>query len=107
VLFECAEQLGWTLPHHIVVRSDRARFSRVRRPPRNSFARPARSGIAFPIHAAQPAGCAPVSDAVLDNWRPVEPVRRPQTLAKSLAIGRRGRRCSVQIIRDTRVAQPR
>src|SRR5207237_5010527 len=39
------------------------------------------------IHAAQPAGCAPVSDAVLDGYREVRPVRDPVTVARSLAIG--------------------
>jgi threonine synthase len=39
------------------------------------------------ISAAQPAGCAPVSDAVLEEWRPVRPVRAPNTVARSLAIG--------------------
>ena len=39
------------------------------------------------IHAAQPAGCAPVSDAVIDGYRDVRPVRDPVTVARSLAIG--------------------
>src|SRR5439155_1003032 len=38
------------------------------------------------IHAAQASGCAPVSDAVLGG-RPVTPVRIPETIAKSIAIG--------------------
>src|SRR5439155_1167347 len=33
------------------------------------------------------AGCAPVSDAVLDGYRDVRPVRDPVTVARSLAIG--------------------
>src|SRR5207249_1126966 len=42
---------------------------------------------ALRIHAAQPSGCAPVSDAVLDGYRQVRPVRDPVTIARSLAIG--------------------
>src|SRR5207245_423456 len=41
----------------------------------------------FAIHAAQPSGCAPVSDAVLERYREVRPVREPTTIARSLAIG--------------------
>ena len=88
LLFECAEQLGWALPHHVVV-------------PVGSGALLTRTATAVAqlraahlvgdehchIHAAQPAGCAPVSDAVLDGWRAVAPVRTPSTIAKSLAIG--------------------
>src|SRR5919201_482431 len=88
LLFECAEQLGWTLPHHVVI-------------PVGSGALLTRTATAVAqlravglvqsehchIHAAQAAGCAPVSDAVLNEWRPVAPVRTPETIAKSIAIG--------------------
>jgi threonine synthase len=104
LLFECAEQLGWTLPHHVVV-------------PVGSGALLTRTATAVSqlravglvgeehchIHAAQPAGCAPVSDAVLEDWRDVAPVRTPATIAKSLAIGAPsdGDR-AVEVIRDSR-----
>src|SRR5438309_2465385 len=104
VLFECAEQLGWTLPHHIVVPVGSGALLTRQATAANQLRA---TGLVpeshFHIHAAQPAGCAPVSDAVLDNWRPVEPVRRPETLAKSLAIGAPADGDgSVKIIRDTR-----
>jgi threonine synthase len=104
LLFECAEQLGWTLPHHVVV-------------PVGSGALLTRTATAISqlratalvgdehchIHAAQPAGCAPVSDAVLEDWRDVAPVRTPVTIARSLAIGAPsdGDR-AVEVIRDSR-----
>jgi threonine synthase len=55
------------------------------------------------LHAAQPAGCAPVSDAILSGRGDVVPVRTPNTLAKSLAIGSPsdGDR-SVEVVRDSR-----
>ena len=104
VLFECAEQLGWRLPHHIVVPVGSGALLTRQATAANQLRA---TGLVpeshFHIHAAQPAGCAPVSDAVLDNWRPVEPVRKPQTLAKSLAIGAPADGDgSVKIIRDTR-----
>ena len=88
LLFECAEQLGWRLPGHVVV-------------PVGSGALLTRTATAVAqlkaarlvddgpcrIHAAQPAGCAPVADAVLEGYRAVHPVRRSSTIAGSLAIG--------------------
>jgi threonine synthase len=88
LLFECAEQLGWRLPDHVVV-------------PVGSGALLTRTATAIVqlkgaglvddspcrIHAAQPAGCAPVADAVRDGYREVRPIRDPQTIARSLAIG--------------------
>ena len=107
VLFECAEQLGWTLPHHIVVPvGSGALLTRQATAAKQLRATRLVPESHFHIHAAQPAGCAPVSDAVLDNWRPVEPVRKPQTLAKSLAIGAPADGDgSVKSIRDTRAAR--
>ena len=104
VLFECAEQLGWTLPHHIVVPVGSGALLTRQATAANQLRA---TGLVpeshFHIHAAQPAGCAPVSDAVLDNWRPIEPVRRPETLAKSLAIGAPADGDgSVKVVRETR-----
>src|SRR5205823_1937950 len=39
------------------------------------------------IHGAQPAGCSPISTAVKNGWENHKPIRRPNTIAKSLAIG--------------------
>lgn len=88
LFFEIAEQLGWRLPDHVVI-------------PVGSGALLTRTATAIAqlvgtrlvpdapcrISAAQPAGCAPVTDAVQEDWRPVRPVRTPETVAKSLAIG--------------------
>src|SRR2546428_6723882 len=88
LLFECAEQLGWRLPDHVVV-------------PVGSGALLTRTATAVAqlratalvpegpcrIHAAQPAGCGPGSDAVLGGYRDGRPGRRPATVARSLAIG--------------------
>lgn len=88
LLFECAEQLGWQLPHHVVVPvGSGALLTRTATAIAQLRATRLVNGEHCHIHAAQPAGCAPVSDAVLDNWRSVAPVRTPSTVAKSLAIG--------------------
>jgi threonine synthase len=88
LLFESAEQLGWRLPDHVVVPvGSGALLTRTA----TAAAQLRGTGLveegALRIHAAQPSGCAPVSDAVLDGYRPVRPVRDPVTVARSLAIG--------------------
>ncbi|MEE2777048.1 MAG: threonine synthase [Acidobacteriota bacterium] len=85
--FEIAEQLGWRLPQHTVV--------------------PVAGGTILPkiwkafqefidldlvedtkptIHAAQPAGCNPVAEAIEEGAEVFRP-QKPDTVAKSLAIG--------------------
>ena len=85
--YEIAEQLGWRLPRHTVV--------------------PVAGGTILPkvgkayselidlglvaderasIHAAQPAGCSPIATAILGGEEDFRP-QRPDTVAKSLAIG--------------------
>src|SRR2546422_3460453 len=87
LLFESAEQLGWCLPDHVVVPvGSGALLTRTA----TAAAQLRGTGLAegaLRIHAAQPSGCAPVSDAVLDGFRAVRPVRDPVTVARSLAIG--------------------
>jgi threonine synthase len=88
LLFECAEQLGWRLPDHVVIPvGSGALLTRTA----TAAAQLRASGLVddtrSAIHAAQPAGCAPVADAVLDGYRAVRPVRDPRTVARSLAIG--------------------
>jgi threonine synthase len=88
LLFECAEQLGWRLPEHVVIPVGSGALLT-----RTATAAAQLRGIglveegSLRIHAAQPSGCAPVSDAVLDGYRQVRPVRDPVTVARSLAIG--------------------
>src|SRR5438094_3099495 len=88
LLFECAEQLGWRLPDHVVLPvGSGALLTRTA----TAAAQLRGTGLVDEgrgaIHAAQPAGCAPVADAVLDGYRVVRPTRHPETVARSLAIG--------------------
>jgi threonine synthase len=91
ILFEIAEQNGWRLPDHVVVPvGSGALLTRTATAAAQLVATGLVADTPFHVSAAQPAGCAPVSDAVLDvldAWRSVRPVRRPVTLARSLAIG--------------------
>jgi threonine synthase len=85
--FEIAEQLGWRFPRHVVspvaggtlLPRILKGFDELRKVGLVSGELPA-------IHAAQAAGCAPVVRALDDGLEFPEPVR-PQTIAKSIAIG--------------------
>lgn len=88
LLFEVAEQLGWRLPDHVVVPvGSGALLTRTATAVQQLVAAGLVADERCRISAAQPAGCAPVSDAVLDGFRAVRPVRQPRTSARSLAIG--------------------
>ena len=85
--FEIVEQLGWRYPHHVV--SPVAGGTLLPRIVRG-FRELKRVGLVdgpLPhVHAAQAAGCAPVVRALEAGVEYPEPVR-PDTIAKSIAIG--------------------
>jgi threonine synthase len=85
--FEIAEQLGWRLPPQIVVPvASGAQLVKIDK----GFRELARLGLVedapYRIFGAQAAGCAPVAAAFRAGQDVVTPVR-PDTIAKSLAIG--------------------
>jgi threonine synthase len=86
--FEIAEQLGWRTPRHVVVpMAGGSLIGKIHKAfhelhklglieaPRTSF------------YGAQPTGCNPIADCVKSNREAHRPVRRPNTICKSLAIG--------------------
>jgi threonine synthase len=85
--FEVAEQLGWTLPRHIVVPTAGGTIL-----PKiaKAFAELQDIGLIdapLPkVYSAQAAGCAPVVRALHRGTDLIEPVK-PETIAKSIAIG--------------------
>jgi threonine synthase len=86
--FEIAEQLGWRTPQHVVVpMAGGSLIGKIQK----AFQELAKLGLiddpACKIHGAQPAGCNPISAAVKNGWEQHRPVRKPNTIAKSLAIG--------------------
>jgi len=85
--FEIAEQLGWRLPEQVVVPiASGAQLVKVDK----GFAELTSLGLVpeapWRVFGAQAAGCAPVSAAFAAGHDVVRPVR-PDTIAKSLAIG--------------------
>jgi threonine synthase len=88
--YEVAEQLGWKTPAHIVV--PMAGGSLVTKIGKafgelEKLGLLAAGGRKTRIHGAQAAGCAPIVDMVLENRDQLRPVKKPTSIAKSLAIG--------------------
>ncbi len=86
--FEIAEQLGWRTPQHVVCpMAGGSLICKIDK----AFRELHRTGlIAEPkckFYGAQPSGCSPISTAVKNGWETHRPVRKPNTIAKSLAIG--------------------
>jgi threonine synthase len=85
--FEIAEQLGWRFPKHVVVPvAGGTLLPRILRGFREFRDIGLVEGALPRMHAAQAAGCAPVVNALAAGVDYPEPVR-PDTIAKSIAIG--------------------
>ena len=85
--FEIAEQLGWRFPDHLVSPvAGGTLLPRIARGFREFKQLGLVTGELPKIHAAQAAGCAPVVNALLSGADQIELVR-PNTIAKSIAIG--------------------
>jgi threonine synthase len=85
--FEVAEQLGWRFPQHLVSPvAGGTLLPRIARAFRELRQIGLVEGELPRIHAAQAAGCAPVVRALESGAEHPEPVR-PDTIAKSIAIG--------------------
>jgi threonine synthase len=86
--FEVAEQLGWRLPDAVVVPiASGSMFTKIHK----GFSELEKVGLVEPTRAprmigAQAEGCSPVVQAARAGSLDVQPVR-PNTIAKSLAIG--------------------
>ena len=85
--YEVAEQLGWRAPDHCVVPgASGAMFTKIWRG-LNEFADlDLIDDVNTHMHIAQAEGCAPIVAAYDDGQTHIQPVK-PNTLAKSLAIG--------------------
>src|SRR5436190_2225423 len=86
--FEMAEQLGSRTPQHAVCpMAGGSLIGKIQK----AFQELAKLGLiddpSCKIHGAQAAGCNPISAAVKDGLENHRPVRKPNTIAKSLAIG--------------------
>jgi len=87
--FEVAEQLNWQVPDHLIIPvGSGAMLNAICK----GFEELNEIGLIgdvsnLKVTAAQPHGCAPIVDAFKNNSSEIVPVERPDTIAKSLAIG--------------------
>jgi threonine synthase len=86
--YEIAEQLGWRTPGHVVCcMAGGSLIGKIAK----AFDELHKVGLtdapACKFHGAQATGCNPISDAVKNGRERHRPVRKPNTIAKSLAIG--------------------
>jgi threonine synthase len=86
--FEIIEQLGWKIPRHTVIcMASGSLLTKIHK----AYQEFGKVGLVqetpYSIYGAQAAGCSPISTAVKNNTETVRPVSKPQTIAKSLAIG--------------------
>ncbi|MBW3588638.1 MAG: threonine synthase [Actinobacteria bacterium] len=85
--FEVCEQLGWQAPDHMVVPvASGSLLTKINKGLHELETVGLIPRPSTKIHAAQAAGCNPVTDAVTRGIEHVRPVK-PNTIAKSLAIG--------------------
>ncbi|HWY87661.1 MAG TPA: threonine synthase, partial [Gemmataceae bacterium] len=86
--FEIAEQLGWRVPQHVVApMAGGSLIGKIHK----AFGEFHKVGLIdsprCKIYGAQASGCNPITDAVKNSREAHKPVRKPNTIAKSLAIG--------------------
>ncbi len=86
--FEIVEQLGWKIPRHTVVpMASGSLLTKIQK----AYNEAVKVGLveesAASIHGAQATGCSPISAALKKGTDLVKPVPKPDTIAKSLAIG--------------------
>ena len=87
--FEIAEDLGWRFPQHVVCpMAGGALIGKIHK----AFTELSTIGlvdqpVTTKMYGAQAAGCNPISDCVKSGRERHKPVRKPNTICKSLAIG--------------------
>lgn len=85
--FEVAEQLGWRAPDHVVVpMASGSLLVKIRKGLDELGQVGLLDGVATRVSGAQAEGCSPIVAAFKAGSDHIQPVR-PQTIAKSLAIG--------------------
>jgi threonine synthase len=85
--YETAEQLGWELPDRVVCPiASGSLFTKLGRGFQEWLDLGLLAGSQPVFNGAQPLGCSPVATAFAEGWDVCKP-QRPETIAKSLAIG--------------------
>src|SRR3954449_7191361 len=86
--FETIEQLGWGLPDRVVAPiASGSLFTKLAKGMGDWIELGLAEGELPTFCGAQALGCSPVATAFSEGWEVCKPERRPETIAKSLAIG--------------------
>ncbi len=86
--YEICEQLGWRAPQHTVIPMASGSLLTKVHKAYQEFSKLGLIDAAAPhIHGAQAAGCGPIVEALQRGREVVQPVAKPNTIVKSLAIG--------------------
>ncbi len=86
--FEIAEQLGWRTPRHTVIpMASGSLLTKVHKAYKEFATLGLIDKAPYSVHGAQASGCGPIAEAMKKGSDLVKPVAKPQTIAKSLAIG--------------------
>ena len=87
--FEIAEDLGWRLPDHVVApMAGGSLIGKIHKAFKELELLGFVEGpVTTRVHGAQATGCNPISATVKNGASKIKPIRNPQTIAKSLAIG--------------------
>ncbi len=90
VAYEIVEQLGWHAPQHIVTAAAGGTLSsRIHKGLQELQTVGLAQTDGTKLHIAQPQGCAPIAEAILEHDSKIHPCK-PTTMAHSLAIGSPG-----------------
>ncbi len=86
--FEILEQLGWKFPRHTVVpMASGSLLTKITKSYQEAIQVGLLDEAPFTIHGAQATGCNPITAAFKAGTDIIRPVPKPDTIAKSLAIG--------------------
>jgi len=86
--FEIAEDLGWIAPDHVVVpMAGGSLIGKIYKAFKELELLGFLDSVPTKMFGAQATGCNPISDTVKTDASKVRPIRNPNTIAKSLAIG--------------------
>ena len=86
--FEIAEQLGWKLPQHTVApMASGSLLTKIYKSYKEFVELGLVEDTKFKVYGAQATGCAPIAHAMKRGADIIKPVPKPDTIAKSLAIG--------------------
>ncbi len=103
ISFELCEQFGWTVPDNVVIPLASGALLRSMHVGFEQFLELGLIDRVPRIFGAQAEGCSPIARAFKEGSEQVEPVERPNTIAKSIAIGDPGDgRYVLRVVRETR-----